>query len=279
MPGYLTFVERVVHDERLDERDHGRRLAAHRRLLDDLRRRCSRAGSITLRFRAVLNANLPIGTNVTNTGMVYWNDPQQTASASVSIDVGGIPGVGILNGRRGTTRTSTESPMPRARARRLDRRALSQRHAVVLGGPRMRPVLYRISGVPPNYQHGGAVRAALHRARRRRRTARSSAVPHSPFTNGLQRISDIVVQSGSNLQNLDLPIEPNGVVYNSMSRAPIPGATLTLIQCGQRHALPASCFDDPAQQDQVTLAERLLQVRPQLHRPGVPERRRLSAST
>ena len=56
-------------------------------------------GTITLKFRAVLNANLAIGTKVTNTGMVYWNDPQQTASASVSIDVGGMVGVGILNGR------------------------------------------------------------------------------------------------------------------------------------------------------------------------------------
>jgi len=41
---------------------------------------------------------------------------------------------------------------------------------------------------------------------------------HSQFTNGLQRISDIVVMSGSNLLNLDLPIEPNGVVYDSLSR-------------------------------------------------------------
>src|SRR4029079_14054514 len=55
--------------------------------------------TIILRFRAVLNANLAVGTRVTNTGMVYWNDPQQTASASVSIDVGGIPGYGMLNGR------------------------------------------------------------------------------------------------------------------------------------------------------------------------------------
>jgi len=34
------------------------------------------------------------------------------------------------------------------------------------------------------------------------------------------------VQTGSNLLNLNLPIEPNGVIYNSMSRAPIPGATV-----------------------------------------------------
>jgi hypothetical protein len=54
--------------------------------------------SILVRFRVVLNANLAVGTRVTNTGTVYWNDPTQTASASVSLDVGGIPGFGILNG-------------------------------------------------------------------------------------------------------------------------------------------------------------------------------------
>jgi large repetitive protein len=46
----------------------------------------------------------------------------------------------------------------------------------------------------------------------------------SPFTNSLQRITDIVVPSGGNLQGLNLPIDPNGVVYNAVTRAPIAGA-------------------------------------------------------
>ena len=52
--------------ERLDERHHRRRLAADRRLLDDLRP-LPPGRTITLRFRAVLDANLAIGTRVTNT--------------------------------------------------------------------------------------------------------------------------------------------------------------------------------------------------------------------
>jgi uncharacterized repeat protein (TIGR01451 family) len=73
----------------------------------------------------------------------------------------------------------------------------------------------------------------------------------SAFTNNLQQITDIVLPSGSNLQNLNLPIGPNGVVYDSMTRAPIPGATLAMLRAGT--PLPASCFDDPAQQNQITL--------------------------
>ncbi len=51
-----------------------------------------------LRFRAILNPSLANGTVVTNTGVVAWNNPTQTASASVSIVVGGIPGFAVLNG-------------------------------------------------------------------------------------------------------------------------------------------------------------------------------------
>src|SRR5712664_2904937 len=49
-------------------------------------------GTIDLRFRATLGSTLAAGTIVTNTGVVAWNTPSQTASASVSITVGGIVG-------------------------------------------------------------------------------------------------------------------------------------------------------------------------------------------
>ena len=46
----------------------------------------------------------------------------------------------------------------------------------------------------------------------------------SPFTNGLQRIADIVVTPAANLQGLNLPIDPNGVVYDALARAALPGS-------------------------------------------------------
>src|SRR6266404_4302739 len=54
--------------------------------------------SIDVRFRAQIAAGLPVGTTLTNTGVVTWNTPQQSASASVSNDIGGTPGSGMLNG-------------------------------------------------------------------------------------------------------------------------------------------------------------------------------------
>jgi uncharacterized repeat protein (TIGR01451 family) len=54
--------------------------------------------SIDVRFRVQIASGLPAGTTLTNTGVVTWNTPQQTASASISIDIGGVPGSGSLNG-------------------------------------------------------------------------------------------------------------------------------------------------------------------------------------
>src|SRR6266481_2497905 len=44
-------------------------------------------GTIDLRFRATLGSTLATGTTVTNTGVVTWGNPAQTASASVSVQV------------------------------------------------------------------------------------------------------------------------------------------------------------------------------------------------
>src|SRR5215472_1653461 len=44
---------------------------------------------IDIKFRVQIAAGLAAGTTLTNTGVVTWNTPQQTASATASIDIGG----------------------------------------------------------------------------------------------------------------------------------------------------------------------------------------------
>ena len=209
---------------------------------------------IELRFRTHIVPDTPIGTTIVNTGYVKWNDPPQTASATVAIDVGGFVGVGTLNGtvwhdaNFDTVLDTAERVLEGWRVELYLNDALTMTTTTDANG------VYQLSGLAPNYATtdryelrflapgAGPNSAKLGRA-------------HSAFTNDLHRISDIVVQLNSNLQGLNLPISPNGVVYNTISRAPVPGATLRLLQGATGVPLPSSCFYDAAQQDQVTLAD------------------------
>jgi uncharacterized repeat protein (TIGR01451 family) len=211
-------------------------------------------GTITLRFRAVVAPGLVAGQVVTNTGTVYWNDPQQTASASVSIGIGGIPGIGILSGR--VWHDADFNDVASGAERNLEgwsvelyrNDALVQTVLTDVNG------LYTITGVMPNYLTTDTLEIRFRRPGAGPNTAMLGTA-HSDFTNDLQRIYDIVVLSGSNLVNLNLPIEPNGVIYDSIARAPLAGARVALLDATSNVPVPASCFYDPAMQDQVTLAD------------------------
>src|SRR5882757_4550241 len=223
--------------------------------------------SIDLRFRAQIAAGLPAGTTLTNTAVVTWNNPSQTASASVSVAIGGVPGVGTLNGTAWLDANFNKVPDPGE--------PLLQGWTVglYLNGALVQSVLtdvngvYRFSNMPPT--DGTANRYEL-------RFTAPGAGPNtaklgkadSAFTNLLERITNIAVPSGSNLQNLNLPIGPNGVVFNSMTRAPIAGATLKMLHGSA--PLPATCFDDPAQQGQITQAGGYYRFDLNFSDPGCP---------
>jgi len=207
----------------------------------------------TLRFRTVLNANLGVGTRVLNTGTVYWDNPVRQASATASIDVGGIPGVGLVNGRVWHD---------------ADFDGIYDANEIALAGWTVELYLndslahtartgadgvYRLSSVEPNYATADRYEMRFLRPGAVQTTAMLGRA-RSDFTNDLQRITDIIVLSGSNLQNLNLPIDPNGVVYDALSRAPVTGAAVTLAGANGA-ALPSACFYDPNQQGQVTLAD------------------------
>src|SRR3989454_1301508 len=207
--------------------------------------------SIDVRFRAQIASGLAAGTTLTNTAVVTWNNPPQTASASVSIDIGGVPGSGSLNGTAwldANFNKIADSGEPLLQGWTV---------GLYLNGVVVQAVLtdvngvYRFSSVPPTDATANRHELRFTAPGAGPNTAKLGKAD-SAFTNWLQRITDIAVPSGSNLQNLNLPIGPNGVVYNSMTRAPIAGATLKMLRAGA--SLPATCFDDTAQQGQITQA-------------------------
>ena len=209
---------------------------------------------VVLRFRATLDSDLVDGTTVTNTGVVSWNTPTQTASASVSIVVGGIPGVSVMSGAawHDANFDDVQSDAERALAGwsvdlYRDDELLHTSQTDANG-------VYRIIGVEANDATGIAYELRFRAPGAGPNTA-LLGVAASPFTNALQRISDIVVPPDANVLGLNLPIDPNGVVYNSVSRTPIAGATLTLLNAGSGTSVAEGCFDDAAQQGQITLAD------------------------
>jgi len=208
-------------------------------------------GSAVVRFRVQIDPTLAIGTTITNTGVVRWNDPAQTAAASVSLDLGGTPGSAALNGsvwHDASLDRVYDSTEPRLQGWSLE---LYRNNQLVSTALTDANGTYRLSGLVPNAGTPDLYELRFRAAGAGPNTP-SLGYADSPFTDGPQRISDITVASGGNLQNLNLPIWPNGAVYNSVVRVPIAGATLALVNAETGAALASQCFDDPAQQNQVT---------------------------
>jgi uncharacterized repeat protein (TIGR01451 family) len=207
---------------------------------------------VVLRFRATLSLRLADATVVTNTGVVAWNQPTQTASAGVSVIVGGVPDTTILNGAAWHDSNFNA-------ALELNEEALENWVVDLFRDGRLWHSVptddvgaYRFVGVEPN-DAGGSGYEVRFRAPGAGPNTAMLGIAASPFTNSLQRITNIVVSDGANLRGLNLPIHPNGIIYDSIERSEIEGAVLTLLDARTARPLPPACFDDAAQQGQVTL--------------------------
>ena len=208
--------------------------------------------AVILRFRAVINPNLVEGTTITNTAQVTWNDPQQWETATVSIDVGAQPNAGMLSGD--VWHDGDHDNTPDDTERRLEGWTVD----LLLDGQLVRTTttdadgFYVFTNVQPNYT-AGQTYSLQFRAPGAVATTALMGETDSDFTDSLQRIDEIDVQEGSNLLALNMPVDPNGVIYDSVARTPIAGAVVTLVDARNGVALPGSCFDDANQQDQVTV--------------------------
>ena len=179
--------------------------------------------SFELRFRAQIYPNLAIGTTVKNTAHLTWNT-DQTAYAEVSIDVGGVVGSGILNGT--VWHDADFDNVLDATERVLEGWTVELRRndELIATATTDAAGVYQIAGLVPNYQTQDRYDLTFRAPGAGANTA-LLGLADSSFRNALQRIYDIQVPANSNLQNLNLPIDPDGVVYNSLSRAPLSGVT------------------------------------------------------
>lgn len=208
--------------------------------------------SIVLRFRAVINPALVEGTTLFNTARVYWDDPQQQAEAIVTIDVGAMPNAGMLSGE--VFHDADHDNTPGGFERGLEGWLVE----LLLDDQLVRTMVtdpdgyYRITNVAPNYIANQTYSLRFSALGAVTTTALLGQTD-SDFTDGQQRIDEIDVQEGSNLLGLNMPVDPNGVIYDSVGRTPVAGAVVTMVDPRNGQALPSACFDDPNHQGQVTV--------------------------
>ena len=75
-----------------------------------------------------------------------------------------------------------------------------------------------------------------------------------PDLMALGSITGLTLTSGVVIINQNQPIDPSGIVYNSVTRAPVAGVTVTINDSSDT-PLPVACLIDASQQNQVTLAD------------------------
>lgn len=74
----------------------------------------------------------------------------------------------------------------------------------------------------------------------------------NPDNNVVYRIiRDITLQNNATLTDQNLPLDPSGVVYDSITRTPVRGSTVTLLGANGS-PLPGTCFLSATQQGQIT---------------------------
>jgi len=252
-PGYLTYVDQTATMNGLPD---GITVAGSLLTADyaSINGPLQPGESLVVRFRAIINADLTIGTPITNVARASWNDPLQWVEASVKIDVGAVPNTGILSGS--IWHDADFDDMVDGTERVL----VGWTVTLMIGDNTIRSATTRpdgvfvMAGVMPNYLTNERYSLRFEAPGAGARTAALGRTD-SEFSDGLQRIDDIVVEPNSVTVDLNLPIDPNGVIYDSLTRRPIAGATVSLIDAAAGSELPTSCFDDPVQQNQVTLAD------------------------
>ncbi len=157
-------------------------------------------------------SNIVLAAGTPGTGYLFGDIPGVRASVSGQVWINTAP-----NSAKGTTFVSGDTPLAGWIVQ------LVYNGAVLASTTTGADGTYQINTVTPNYNYSVQFRNPA-----------SGLIWGGPVVNGgdgtanQASIDGITVPSGGNVIGLDLPIDPSGVVYDSITRAPVAGATVTI---------------------------------------------------
>ena len=230
---------------------------------------------LTIRYQATIDNVAQQGTTISNTAAIDWGNADFSggsllcpsgnvdACATVQLDVGGAPGVANVSGNVWHDVNFDVVNDPSEINLENWQVEIYFGAGTVNTGDYLDTVFtdvngnYSLNGLIP--VEGDAKKYAI-RFRQPGATALSASlgtVDIEPSVvavvePGESILSSLDVANNSHTSNVNLPIQPNGVVYDSLVRRAVPGAILTLVK--NSGELNSDCFDDVQQQGQMTTA-------------------------
>ncbi len=215
--------------------------------------------NLTVSFRVVIDNGLAQGTGITNTASVDWTENNAApVTDSATIDVGGAPGISIITGQVWHD-TNFDDIFTTGVGGVSESQLENWDVDILINGILLDTVqtntegIFTAIGLTPG---GGNAYSLVYRApgagANTALLGRTSSIFNN--ANALQQIDDINLIAGAIVPALNLPIDPDGIVYDSVLRTAVAGAQLTMInRTRSNQVVTASCFDDPNQATQTTL--------------------------
>ncbi len=214
----------------------------------------------TVSYRVVSDSALLPGTEISNTATVTWTEQPGPITDSAIIEIGGAPGVGVVGGNiwhdiirspAGQFTGGSDINLAGWTVQLYLNNPARSLFASTLTDDNGR---YQFKGVPPStvgaeYElrivpPGGSDTSA---------SMGPAFIDISHGTDsgvaGEMGMINISLNPGSNIANQNVPVTPTGVIYDSVIRTPVGGATLRLLQTNG-NPVPANCL--PAGSNQAT---------------------------
>lgn len=225
---------------------------------------------LTVSYRVTTNAGLLPGEQIINTATVTWTEQTNPISDTATIEIGGAPGVGVVGGNvwhdvnrtpAGVFDSGIDISFDLWTVELYFNNFSSTLFATTVTDANG---AYQFKGLSPTITAGASYELRFIPVGGD--TNSPSMGPGFPDANvwhtnagipGEMRITDIEVDGGSNIAEEHYPVTPQGIVYDTVLRAPVTGVQLRLIQKNGSvdpalwTEAPANCFPANANQDGV----------------------------